>query len=111
MGTTGRRKNIYYLTAGNVYEKGPVIAYIDVMYSREGLDSKGIISDLQGPAWLLLLQPRMQNTSAPLPILIIVFIPIGMCMSKEHMKRQVFTRQTASLRKVFTVLPGMPKLV
>ena len=34
-----------------------------------------------------------------------------MCMSKEHTKRQVFTRQTASLRKVFTVLPGMPKLV
>lgn len=32
-----------------MYEKGPVIAYIDVMYSREGLDSKGIISDLQGP--------------------------------------------------------------
>lgn len=31
------------------YEKGPVIAYIDLMYSREGLDSKGIISDLQGP--------------------------------------------------------------
>ena len=49
MGTTGRRQDIYYLTAGNVYEKGPVIAYIDVMYSREGLDSKGIISDLQGP--------------------------------------------------------------
>lgn len=43
-------KNLYCLTAGNVYEKGPIIAYIDLMYSREGLDSKGIISDLQGPA-------------------------------------------------------------
>ena len=110
-GQLAEGKNIYYLTAGNVYEKGPVIAYIDVMYSREGLDSKGIISDCKVRPWLLLLQPRMQNTSAPLPILIIVFIPIGMCMSKEHTKRQVFTRQTASLRKVFTVLPGMPKLV
>ena len=49
-GQLAEGKNIYYLTAGNVYEKGPVIAYIDVMYSREGLDSKGIISDLQGPA-------------------------------------------------------------
>ena len=48
-GQLAEGKNIYYLTAGNVYEKGPVIAYIDVMYSREGLDSKGIISDLQGP--------------------------------------------------------------
>lgn len=43
-------KNLYCFTAGNVYEKGPVIAYIDLMYSREGLDSKGIISDLQGPS-------------------------------------------------------------
>lgn len=42
-------KNLYCFTAGNIYEKGPVIAYIDVMYSREGLDSKGIISDLQNP--------------------------------------------------------------
>lgn len=49
-GQLAEGKNIYYLTAGNVYEKGPVIAYIDVMFSREGLDSKGIISDLQGPA-------------------------------------------------------------
>lgn len=49
-GQMAEGKNIYYLTAGNVYEKGPVVAYVDVMYSREGLDSKGIISDLQGPA-------------------------------------------------------------
>ena len=45
-----RKARIFYcFTAGNIYEKGPVIAYIDLMYSREGLDSKGIISDLQGP--------------------------------------------------------------
>ena len=43
-------KNLYCFTAGNIYEKGPVIAYVDVMYSREGLDSKGIVSDLQGPS-------------------------------------------------------------
>lgn len=46
-GQLAEGKNIYYLTAGNIYQKGPVIAYIDVMYSREGLDSKGIISDMQ----------------------------------------------------------------
>ena len=45
-------KNVLYLTAANVYEKGPVIAYLDIMYSRQALDSHGIISDMQGPAVL-----------------------------------------------------------
>ena len=48
-GQLAEGKNLCCFTAGNIYEKGPVIAYIDLMYSREGLDSKGIISDLQGP--------------------------------------------------------------
>lgn len=46
-GQLADNKNVYYLTAGNIYEKGPVVAYVDLMYSREGLDSKGIISDMQ----------------------------------------------------------------
>lgn len=33
-----------YLTAGHVYKNGPVLAYLDVMYAREGIDTKGIIS-------------------------------------------------------------------
>ncbi|WP_455673040.1 porin [Phocaeicola sp.] len=49
-GQLADNKNLYYLTAGNIYEKGPIVTYVDLMYSREGLDSKGIISDLQGPA-------------------------------------------------------------
>lgn len=49
-GQQADKRNILYLTAGNVYEKGPVIAYLDVMYSRQGLDAMGIISDMQGPA-------------------------------------------------------------
>lgn len=48
-GQQAKSKNILYLTAANVYEKGPVVAYLDVMYSRQGLDAMGIISDLQGP--------------------------------------------------------------
>lgn len=48
-GQQAKGKNILYLTAGNIYEKGPVIAYLDVMYAREGLDSHGIITDMQGP--------------------------------------------------------------
>ena len=48
-GQLAEGKNLYCFTAGNIYEKGPVIAYVDLMYSREGLDSKGFISDLLGP--------------------------------------------------------------
>lgn len=33
-----------YITAGHVYKRGPVLAYLDVMYAREGIDTKGIIS-------------------------------------------------------------------
>lgn len=47
-GQLANGRNLYYLTAGHIYEKGPVVAYVDLMYSREGLDSKGILSDLQG---------------------------------------------------------------
>ena len=45
-GQLADKRNILYLTAGNVWQKGPVIAYIDLMYSREGLDSKGLVSEL-----------------------------------------------------------------
>ena len=50
-GQQAKGKNILYLTAGNIYEKGPVIAYLDVMYAREGLDSHSIITDMQGPSF------------------------------------------------------------
>lgn len=46
-GQQAKGRNICYLTAGNIYEKGPVVAYLDLMYSREGLDNKGIMSGLQ----------------------------------------------------------------
>lgn len=46
-GQLAKGSNIYYLTCGNVYEKGPTVAYLDVMYSREGLDSQGRITALQ----------------------------------------------------------------
>lgn len=45
-GQLADKRNLLYLTAGNVWEKGPVVAYVDFMYSREGLDSKGLISEL-----------------------------------------------------------------
>lgn len=45
-GQLAKKKNLYYLTAGNIVKKGPVTAYLDLMYSREGIDSKGILSNL-----------------------------------------------------------------
>lgn len=47
-GQQAEGKNVLYLTAGNTYERGPIIAYLDVMYTRQGLDSHCIISDMQG---------------------------------------------------------------
>lgn len=48
-GQQAKGKNIFYLTAGNTWERDKVLAYVDVMYARQGLDAHGIISDMQGP--------------------------------------------------------------
>ena len=45
-GELARKRDILYVTAGNVWEKGPVVAYVDLMYSREGIDTKGLVSEL-----------------------------------------------------------------
>lgn len=45
-GELAQKAGILYLTAGHVYEKGPVLAYVDFMYSREGIDSKGLLSEM-----------------------------------------------------------------
>lgn len=42
-----KNRNIYYLTFGNVWERGPILAYLDCLYSREEVDSKGLISSIQ----------------------------------------------------------------
>lgn len=44
-GQLARGKNIFYFTCGNVWNKKPFLGYIDFMYSREGLDSKGLVSE------------------------------------------------------------------
>lgn len=48
-GNMARNKNLLMLTGGNVWKRGPVTAYLDFMYSREGLDTKGLISELSNP--------------------------------------------------------------
>ena len=45
-GNMAKNKNLLMLTGGNVWKKGPVTAYLDFMYSREGLDTKGQVSQL-----------------------------------------------------------------
>ena len=45
-GQLAQGKNIYYLMCGNIYEKGPVLAYLDVLYQRSGLDNQHRISSL-----------------------------------------------------------------
>ena len=45
-GQLAKGKNIYYLMCGNIYEKGPILAYLDVLYQRSGLDNQHRISSL-----------------------------------------------------------------
>ena len=49
-GQLAKGKNLYYLMCGNIYEKGPVLAYLDVLYSRSALDSQQRITTLQNSA-------------------------------------------------------------
>lgn len=43
-GQLTKKNNIFYFTCGHVYNKKPFLGYIDVMYSREGLDTQGYVS-------------------------------------------------------------------
>ena len=45
-GQLAKGKNIYYLMCGNIYEKGAILAYLDVLYQRSGLDNQHRISSL-----------------------------------------------------------------
>lgn len=45
-GQLAKGKNIFYFTCGNVWDKKPFLGYIDFMYSREGLDSKGLVTSV-----------------------------------------------------------------
>ncbi len=58
-GQQAKGKNVYTFMCGNIYEKGPIIAYLDVMYSREGIDSQQRVTSLQGGG---LVPVTAQNT-------------------------------------------------
>lgn len=61
VGQVAQGKNVYYLTCGNIYEKGTILAYLDVLYTRSSLDIQQRISTLQSPAMGGLRQTA-QNT-------------------------------------------------
>lgn len=47
-GQLAKGKNVYHFMCGNIYQKGPLLAYLDVLYSRSALDSQQRITALQG---------------------------------------------------------------
>lgn len=61
-GQLAQGKNIYYLMCGNIYDKKPVVAYLDVLYSRESIDSQQRITTLQGVSNGAQLPVTAQNT-------------------------------------------------
>lgn len=46
-GPLAQGSNSYYLTCANIYESGPVMTYLDLMYSREGIDNQQRVTSLQ----------------------------------------------------------------
>ena len=50
-------KNMFYFMCGNVYENGPVFAYLDVLYTRAAVDKFQRITSLAGG-----MLPTAQNT-------------------------------------------------
>ena len=110
-GQLAEGKNLYCFTAGNIYEKGPVIAYVDLMYSREGLDSKGIISDLQGP--VLSAPSTAQHAEYFTTVVNFDYRihPNWNLYLKGAYERAGIYKTTGILRKGFIVRHGMRRLV
>ena len=48
-GQLANGKNVYYLMCGNVYDKKPFLAYLDVLYARSAIDVQQRITSLQAP--------------------------------------------------------------
>ena len=46
-GQLAKGKNVYHFMCGNIYQKGPILAYLDVLYSRSAIDAQQRITALQ----------------------------------------------------------------
>lgn len=90
VGQLARDRNIYYLTFGNVYEKGPILAYLDVMYSREAIDSQQRITGLQGSG----LVPQTAQNAQYLSI-------IANCDYQFHPKWNAYLKGTYETADVY----------
>jgi hypothetical protein len=60
-GQLAKNKNVYHFMCGNVYQKGPILAYLDVLYSRSAIDAQQRITTLQGQGRGM-LPVTVQNT-------------------------------------------------
>ena len=47
VGELAKGKNVWYFMCGNIYDRKPILAYLDVLYSRQGIDSQQRITLLQ----------------------------------------------------------------
>ena len=45
-GQLAKGKNVYHFMCGNIYQKGPILAYFDVLYSRSAIDAQQRITSL-----------------------------------------------------------------
>ena len=45
-GQLAKGKNVYHFMCGNVYQNGPILAYLDILYSRSAIDSQQRITSL-----------------------------------------------------------------
>lgn len=48
-GQLAKGKNVYHFMCGNIYQKGQILAYLDVLYSRSAIDAQQRITMLQNP--------------------------------------------------------------
>ncbi len=46
-GQLAKGRNVYHFMCGNIYQKGPILSYLDVLYSRSEIDSQQRITSLQ----------------------------------------------------------------
>lgn len=46
VGNQAKGRNEYYLNCGNIYEKGPILAYLDILYAHYGIDLQNRVTSL-----------------------------------------------------------------
>ncbi len=89
-GQLAKSKNIFYFTCGNVWDKKLFLGYIDFMYSREGLDSKGFISSATGAGGNEALTVKNVQYFTTIANLDYRVCPLLICMQKVHTNWEMY---------------------